>query len=110
MSTTGVGVILVVVCAFIEGFAQVALKLSVLEPARRFIWIGGGVVLFIIRALLYSVSLRFLAVGVAFAVDALSLVTIALTSMWLLRERVTRMRWIGIGLIVVGVVLVAADA
>jgi len=66
--------------------------------------------MFLIRALVYSVSLRFLAVGVAFAVDALSLVTITLTSMWLLRERVARMRWTGIGLIVIGVILVAADA
>ncbi len=112
MSATALGVLLVCACAFIEGFAQVALKLSAsaAAPAHRFSWIAAGVCLFLISALAYSIALRFLAVGVAFAVDSLGLVSIALTSMWILREKVTTIRWVGICLIVVGVTLVAAQA
>ena len=110
MSATALGVLLVCACALIEGFAQVALKLSAAAPAHRFSWIAAGVSLFLISALAYSIALRFLAVGVAFAVDSLGLVSIALTSMWILREKVTTIRWVGICLIVVGVTLVAAPA
>jgi multidrug transporter EmrE-like cation transporter len=110
MSAAAFGVFLVCICAGLEGFAQVALKFAAEMPARRLIWIAAGAFLFLISALAYSVALRYLEVGVAYALDSLGLVSIALTSMWLLREKVTPIRWIGIGLIVAGVAMVAAQA
>jgi drug/metabolite transporter (DMT)-like permease len=110
MNTTTLGILLVCVCAIIESFAHVALKLSAAARAHRFFWIASGIVLFLIRALVYSGALRFLNVSVAFAVDAVSLVTITLMSMWLLREKVTMIRWVGMGLIFIGASLIAAQA
>jgi drug/metabolite transporter (DMT)-like permease len=110
MSAVSFGILLVCGCAVIEAFAQVALKLSAETKARRLAWIAASVGLFVVRALLYSSALRFLNVSVAFALDTLSLVTITLASMWLLQERVTPIRWIGIGLIAVGASMVAVQA
>jgi multidrug transporter EmrE-like cation transporter len=110
MSAASIGILLVCLCAVIEAFAQVALKISAAERARRLLWIAAAIGLFVIRALVYSSALRFLNVSVAFAIDTVSLVTITLASMWLLRESVTPIRWVGIGLIVLGASLVAAHA
>jgi len=110
MSASAFGIVLVCLCAAIEGFAQIALKFAATTPARRFSWIAVGVGLFVASALAYSVALQFLDVGVAYALDSLGLVSIALTSWWILREKITPIRWIGIALIVIGVTLVAAPA
>jgi drug/metabolite transporter (DMT)-like permease len=110
MSATGFGILLVCLCAVIEAFAQVALKISAAARARWLLWIAAAIGLFVIRALVYSSALRFLNVSVAFAIDTVSLVSITLLSMWVLHERVTPIRWVGIGLIVIGASLVAAHA
>jgi drug/metabolite transporter (DMT)-like permease len=110
MSGPAYGILLVCLCAMIEGLAHVALKLAASPGGRRMLWIAGGIVLFVIRAVVYSGALRFLNVSVAFGVDAVSLITIAVFSMWLLRERLTRIRWIGMGLILLGAGLVAMQA
>jgi undecaprenyl phosphate-alpha-L-ara4N flippase subunit ArnE len=110
MSATAIGILLVCLCAVIEAFAQVALKISAATAARWLPWIAAAIGLFMIRALVYSSALRFLNVSVAFAIDTLSLVTVTLLSMLVLRERVTPIRWIGIGLIVLGASFVAAHA
>ena len=110
MSATGFGILLVCLCAVIEAFAQVALKISATARTRWLLWIAAAIGLFVIRALVYSSALRFLNVSVAFAIDTVSLVTITLLSMWVLQERVTPIRWVGIGLIVIGASLVAVHA
>ncbi len=109
MTGTATGVLLVCICGVIEGFAQIALKIST-ASARRIAWIAGGVALFIIRAFAYSASLRYLNVNVAFAVDALSFVAVAMLSKWLLGEHVTPIRWLGIALICLGIGLIVAEA
>jgi drug/metabolite transporter (DMT)-like permease len=52
--------------------------------------------------------LLLLDVGAAYAISSLSLISITLMSQCLLREKVTRMRWIGVCLIFIGVGLVVA--
>jgi len=54
--------------------------------------------------------LLFLDVGAAYAISSLNLISITFMSRCLLREKVTRMRWIGVCLIFIGVGLVAARA
>lgn len=110
MSETAAGVLLVVLCAIIEGFAQVFLKKSALAALRWRFWVALGVAFFILEALLYTKALRFLDVSTAFPMGSLSFVVVAILSQWLLKERVTRMRWIGVCLILVGVGLVMARA
>ena len=108
MTGTTIGIILVIVCAFLEGLGQVFLKKSVLTKVRWFMWTSGGVIVLSLEALLYTEALKFLDVSVAFTICSLNLIAITVLSRWLLREHVSRTRWIGVGLIFVGVALVMA--
>jgi len=110
MGQAAVGVLLVVICAMLEGVAQVFLKKSVLEKIRWFLWISIGVVILLIEKVIYSQALLFLDVGAAYTISSLNLISITFMSRCLLREKVTRMRWIGVCLIFIGVGLVAARA
>ena len=110
MSPTAFGVLLVVVSTMIEGFGQIFLKKSVLDAARRRIWILLGVAVLIVEVLLYSGALRFLAVSTAFPITSLSFVMVTLLSRWLLGERVMPLRWAGVGLILIGTSLIVAHA
>ena len=110
MGQAAVGVFLVVIWALLEGVAQVFLKKSVLEAVRRYLWISLGVVILVIEKLIYSQALLFLDVGAAYTISSLNLISVTFMSRCLLRERVTRTRWIGVCLIFIGVSLVAARA
>ena len=110
MSPTALGVLLVVVSTMVEGFGQTFLKKSALDAARRHYWILLGVAVLIVEVLLYSGALRFLAVSTAFPITSLSFVMVTLLSHWLLGERVTPLRWAGVGLILIGTSLIVAPA
>ena len=105
---TTIGVLLVVICALLEGVGQVFLKKSVLGAVRWYLWISLGVAILLIETMIYSQALLFLDVGAAYAISSLNLISITFMSRFLLREKVTRKRWIGVCLIFVGVGLVAA--
>ena len=108
MGQTTIGVLLVVICALLEGVAQVFLKKSVLGAVRWYLWISFGVAILLIEKVIYSQALLFLDVGAAYAIGSLNLISVTFISRCLLREKVTRMRWIGVCFIFVGVGLVAA--
>jgi undecaprenyl phosphate-alpha-L-ara4N flippase subunit ArnE len=108
MTGTTFGILLVVIAAFLEGLGQVFLKKSTLSKVRWFTWISGGVIILAVQALVYTEALKFLDVSVAFTITSLNLIAITLLSRFMLREHVTGMRWIGVGLIFVGVALVMA--
>ena len=110
MSPTAFGVLLVVVSTMVEGFGQTFLKKSAIDTARRRRWILLGVAVLIVEVLLYSGALRYLAVSTAFPITSLSFVMVTLLSHWLLDERVTPMRWAGVGLILIGTSLIVAHA
>jgi undecaprenyl phosphate-alpha-L-ara4N flippase subunit ArnE len=110
MTGEALGVALVVLCTIIEGFAQIFLKFSVMHPRVRFAWIAAGVSFYIAEIAVYTNALRLLAVSTAFAISSLSFVTVAVFAIWLLRERVTPMRWLGIALIMIGVALIVTYA
>ncbi|SRR5579883_978739 len=108
MTGTTIGIMLVVICAILEGVGQVFLKKSVLTRVRWFFWISAGVLVLALEALVYTEALKLLDVSVAFTICSLNLIAITVLSQWILREEVTRTRWIGVGLIFVGVALVMA--
>jgi drug/metabolite transporter (DMT)-like permease len=110
MTPTALGVLLVVVSTIVEGFGQTFLKKSALDAARRHHWILLGVAVLIVEVFLYSGALRFLAVSTAFPITSLSFVVVTLLSRWLLGERVTPLRWVGVGLILIGTSLIVAQA
>jgi len=108
MTHTTAGILLALVCALLEGVGQVFLKKSVLAKVRWFLWVSAGVVAMSVEALVYTEVLKFLDVSVAFTICSLNLIAITIFSQWLLREQVTKTRWIGVGLIFIGAGLVMA--
>jgi drug/metabolite transporter (DMT)-like permease len=110
MSPTAFGVLLVVVSTMVEGFGQTFLKKSALDVARRHLWILLGVAVLIVEVILYSGALRYLSVSTAFPITSLSFVMVTLLSRWLLGEKVAPMRWLGVGLILVGTSLIVSHA
>jgi drug/metabolite transporter (DMT)-like permease len=110
MTPTAVGILLVILASTIEGFGEIFLKKSRLQRQRQVYWVVLGVAVFIVQIVVYTAALQFLAVGAAFAMASLSFAFVALLSKWLLREDVTPIKWLGIGLIMVGTSLVGAYA
>ena len=110
MSQTTAGVLLVVLCSIIEGVAQVFFKKSALVTNRKQLWIGAGGALFILQAVIYTGALQFVEVSIAFPIGSIGFVVVAILSQRMLNEPVTGTRWIGVGLIVIGVSLLAAHA
>ena len=110
MGQSAIGVLLVVICTLLEGVGQVFLKKSALRVVRWYLWIALGSGILAVEAIIYTNALRFLDVGAAYAISSLNLISVTLMSRCLLRERVTKMRWIGVCLIVIGVALVIARA
>lgn len=110
MNYTLFGVTLVFLCAIFEGFSQLFWKKSVLNAAQWKFWMAMGVAAHILQIFIYIGALRFLPVGIANPLSSLSFVTVAVLSQLLLRESVTKMRWIGIGLILIGTGLLVARA
>ncbi len=110
MTVTAIGVFLVVASTMVEGFGQVFLKKSALELMRRRFWILLGVMVLMIEVILYSGALHFLAVSTAFPLTSLSFVMVTVLSRWLLGEKITPRRWLGVGLILIGTSLIVAHA
>ena len=108
MTQSALGILLVVLSSFIEGFGEIFLKKSRLQRERQVFWVLIGVAVFIVQGAIYTAALRFLAVGAAFAIASLSFVFVALFSKWFLREAVTPIKWAGIALIVAGSSLIGA--
>jgi undecaprenyl phosphate-alpha-L-ara4N flippase subunit ArnE len=108
MTGTAIGISLVVLCAVLHGFGQVFLKKSTLARVRWLYWISAGVILLAFEALIYTEALKFLNVSVAFTISSLNLIAVMLLSQRILREQVTRTRWVGVALIFTGAVLVMA--
>lgn len=84
-----------------------ALKQSSRWPRRRSRWIALGIALFAVEAVLYTAALQRLDVSVAYALGALSYVSVALLSAVVLRESVPLLRRLGIVCIVAGCSLLA---
>jgi len=110
MTAVTIGVLLVVLCGFIEGVAQLFFKKSALIPGGRPLWIGLGVALFTLQALLYTGALQFVEISTAFPIGSVSYVVVAILSQVHLKEPVTGKRWVGIALIMAGVTLLAVQA
>ena len=110
MTPTHFGILLVLLATAIEGFAQVFLKKAAHVRVGKGAWRVLGFASFGVEAVVYTWSLRFLAVSVAFPLGSLSFVAVTLLSQCLLHERVDRTRWIGIVLILIGASLVAGHA
>ncbi len=108
MSYTILGVTLIVMGSVFEGLGQVFLKKSSMHERRRILWLVLGMVLLGGEVFLYMASLRFVPVGVAFALGGLSFVTVTIFARIILHERILFMRWVGVILILFGAGMIVA--
>ena len=110
MSHSIAGIALVVLCAIIEGAAQISWKLSSRDNRRRLRWIATGATLYAVEVGLYTLALTLIDVSVAFAMGSLSFVAVAILSRLFLKERISFLRALGLLLILCGVGLMGAQA
>ncbi len=118
MSARTIGFACVVAAVLFEALGQLAFKRGaeqassednlVVQAARwwrnRAVLLGIGC--FIIEAFVWTMALRRLEVSMAFPAGSLSFVFVALLARFFLQEEVGLQRWIGIWLILGGVVLI----
>lgn len=121
MNTILIGWVSIVSSSLIEAVGHLAFKRAVDDASsagplagfqailRSPRWIGFGALCFVAEGLLFSVSLRLLDVSIAFPAGALTFVGVALFSRLWLHEVVGLRRWLGILLILTGIVLVGAN-
>jgi drug/metabolite transporter (DMT)-like permease len=74
------------------------------------IWTWAGIVTYVLSFVSWLYVLRFVPLGIAFSLISAVHVLVPLASWLLLAERVTGARWVGIGLVFAGIVLIARDA
>jgi undecaprenyl phosphate-alpha-L-ara4N flippase subunit ArnE len=103
MSTDPRGLALLLAAVAVESLGQMALKVG---SAGRPRWAVLGVLLYVGEIALYTLALHRLPVSVAFPVGSLCFVGVAVLSRLFLGEAVGGIRWLGVGFIVAGAVLV----
>jgi drug/metabolite transporter (DMT)-like permease len=109
MSSHLAGILFVLCSVCLESAGQLALKTSasrVTGAAFKETLLALGIALFAWEALTWTLALHNIDVSVAYPMSSLSFVVIAICSQILLKEKVTRERWIGIALIILGTVTV----
>ncbi len=113
------GLLLVMLAVLLEAFGQLCFKLSahhnqhgvhplgVIRASLQNHWMVSAVACFLVEAALWTIALTKLPLSIAFPSGSLCFVFVAILSLLFLKERVGRQRWIGIALILAGVVLVS---
>ena len=118
MNSKLIGLALVLLAVTLESFGHLFMKCGATEAAaqpfpavklNKEVWVALGLTLLAIEAVVYTLALHRIDVSIAFPMSSLSFVGIALLSALMLRESVTRKRWLGIGLILIGSCLLGAS-
>ncbi len=82
-----------------------AILVAVFRNARLF----AGVALYFLSAVFWLYGLSRVELSYAYPLLALNMILVTLGARWILKERVSALRWAGVGLIAVGIALVAAS-
>lgn len=118
MSPRLLGLTCVTVATLFEAFGQLAFKQGAesalvdggMSGLFRRLWrnrsVAVGIVCFVVEAVLWTMALRLLDVSIAFPAGSLCFVFVLLLSRLWLQEQVGLDRWVGVGLILSGVVLI----
>jgi len=110
VNRTALGLILIVLCSIIEGFAQVSWKMSTRTPERHGWFITAGALCYALEIGLYTFALTLVDVSISFAMGSLSFVSVALLSRILLKEKISLTRGAGLLLILTGAALMGDQA
>ena len=74
------------------------------------LWVQIAITSFLTEAVFWTWTLHLLPLAVAFPLGSICFVTVALCSAWFLQERIYPARWLGILLILCGVILIGSHA
>lgn len=119
MSQHAFGLLLVMTAVLLEALGQLCFKHSanqnrhgehpfgVIRSAVQNHWMVCGIACFLTEAVVWTIALTKLPLSIAFPAGSLGFVFVALLSRAFLGERVGRLRWMGIALILAGVTLVS---
>lgn len=119
MSQHMMGLLLVMVAVLMEASGQLCFKLSahhndhgthpigVIRGSIQNHWMISGVVCFLAEALIWTIVLTKLPLSIAFPSGSIAFVFVAILSFVFLKEKVGKQRWMGIALILMGVLLVS---
>ena len=105
-------IILVVIGNFIGAFGSVFLKkgaknfnFNILKQLRNKYLIF-GVLLFVLSSVAYIYALSMERLSVLYPVTSFTYILVALFSVWLLKEKMNKYKWLGIILIILGIIFV----
>jgi len=105
-------IVIVVIISIIAAFAALLLKIGSKKVKKNNFGLFEnkevilGIFLYLAPLPLYLYSLKIADLSVVYPLTALSYVWVAILSQKLLKEEVNRQRWVGIALIILGVVMV----
>jgi drug/metabolite transporter (DMT)-like permease len=128
VSTDPVTLALVLACQFLSIAAQTSLKLGMARPMQplparwrpadvlasaldlvRRPWLWAGCALYLVGMVVWFRVLTRADLSFAYPFVALSYVGVVLSSQFVLRERVTGQRWLGVALVLGGLLLIASS-
>ena len=98
----------------LNSIAQIALRYGASEGTAgqaksRSFWIGLWAICFAVATLLWLIALRRTAISYAYPLLGTGYILVTLLARWLLRERISILRWASILVITAGVLIVGAN-
>ncbi len=99
----------VLVTILFETGEQLAFKQATRAPERQALWTAAGIAMYIPHLLSWFFTLSLIPLALGAPLLGASYVTVPLASGLIFREKLTRRGWIGISLIVVGLVLISME-
>ncbi len=94
---------LVIFCTFFTSTAALLLKAGVMKNTVFNVILLSGLALYVVAAVLLITALKFGELSVLYPAIATSFIWVNVLSFIFLEEKITLLRWIGAGLIVIGV-------
>ena len=104
----------------LETLGQVTMKIGtrkmppgaggILRQILTNLWVQAAIVSFMTESIFWTWTLHLMPLIIAFPMGAICFATVALCSAHILKERMTPQRWLGILLILIGVVMIGMKA
>jgi undecaprenyl phosphate-alpha-L-ara4N flippase subunit ArnE len=108
-----IGMVTLLAAISLEVCGQLCMKRAMHEPVKGFIaalgrvyadhWLQAGIAAFVIEAIFWTWTLYLLPLNIAFPMGSLCFAGVAVGAAYFLHEPVSRVRWLGIAMILLGV-------